>query len=42
MRPLGVVLADIDTQDVLEWATVEDQQAIETLARLRVPPQGSM
>ncbi|HYN50169.1 MAG TPA: hypothetical protein VES62_04520 [Thermoleophilaceae bacterium] len=31
MRPLGVVVVDIDAQDPFEVAAVEDQQPVETL-----------
>src|SRR5919204_3532742 len=38
MRPLGVVVADVDAKDVLELATVEDQQPIEAFASERADP----
>jgi hypothetical protein len=31
MRPLGVVVVDVDAEDTFEVATVEDQQPVETL-----------
>ena len=35
VRPLGVVVVDIDAEDMLEVATVEDQQPVEALGTHR-------